>query len=162
MAPAAMSRSDDPLSKLYREVGILALAATAYREVTTAQDNANEAGAAVGIPALTCSRRAISISPAPRRDKKRAGENFNILPVDSRNLSVPDEPGAARHGLPQTFRQATPLCPSRYRRSTLVQSSHGMLSNLWGLHGRGSAHMWIAGASKRADLLIVKMRVFTR
>ena len=44
-----------------------------------------------------------------------------------------DEPGAARHGLPQTFRQATPLCQSRYRRSTLVQSSHGMLSNLWGL-----------------------------
>ena len=41
--PAAMSRSDDPLSKLYREFGILALAATAYREVTTAQDNANEA-----------------------------------------------------------------------------------------------------------------------
>jgi len=45
--PAAMSRSDGPLSKLYREFGILALeaalAATAYREVTTAQDNANEA-----------------------------------------------------------------------------------------------------------------------
>ena len=38
-----MSRSDGPLSKLYREFGILALAATAYREVTTAQDNANEA-----------------------------------------------------------------------------------------------------------------------
>jgi hypothetical protein len=46
--PAAMSRSDDPLSKLYREFGILALAATAYREVTTAQDNANEASSRGG------------------------------------------------------------------------------------------------------------------
>jgi hypothetical protein len=50
--PAAMSRSDDPLSKLYREFGILALAAalaaTAYREVTIAQDNANEASSRGG------------------------------------------------------------------------------------------------------------------
>jgi hypothetical protein len=50
--PAAMSRSDDPLSQLYREFGILALAAalaaTAYREVTTAQDNANEASSRGG------------------------------------------------------------------------------------------------------------------
>src|SRR3984893_2753217 len=43
-----MSRSDGPLSKLYREFGSLALAATAYREVTTAQDNANEASSRGG------------------------------------------------------------------------------------------------------------------
>jgi hypothetical protein len=38
----------------------------------------------------------------------------------------------------------------------LFKAPHGMLSNLWGLPRRGSAHMWIAGASERADLLIVK------